>query len=130
VSDDDISAVNWIEKDAGSENDFIVLANQQTSAAALKEFGFKKYYQDNTYFYYPIPTGGEMYKVFLRMIQEEPERRLMEDIMEKTGVNIGYFAVNKYWWASKKIIDEAKLSADSYHEVNNGEIFIFKYIIN
>lgn len=38
----DIAAVHWIASDAG-ENDYIVLANQQVSVAALHEFGFDHY---------------------------------------------------------------------------------------
>ena len=43
VSKSDLNAVKWIENNA-PEN-FIVLANQQTSVASLYSFGFKKYYQ-------------------------------------------------------------------------------------
>jgi hypothetical protein len=126
VSRDDIETVRLIEEDA--EGDYIVLANQQVSAAALREFGFKKYYNDNSIFYYPIPTGGEMYNIFLKMIQEKPEKELIKDAMRITNADTGYFVVNKYWWASKKIIEEAKISSDSYFEINNGSIYVFKYL--
>jgi len=42
VSQNDIDAVHWIKNNA--QSDYIVLANQQVSAAALREFGFAKYY--------------------------------------------------------------------------------------
>jgi hypothetical protein len=51
VGQNDINAVNWIESDADKQ-DYIVLANQQVSASALHEFGFKKYYSTDI-FYYP-----------------------------------------------------------------------------
>ena len=47
--------------------------------------------------------------------------------MGLAGVNEAYFVLNKYWWAFAKILDEAKLEADSWQEFNN-EVFVFKYI--
>ena len=35
--------------------------------------------------------------------------------------------INKYWWAGEKIIAEAKLSADDFVNIDNGEVYIFKY---
>ena len=40
ISDSDIASVQWIEENA--DDDYIVLANQQVSAAALSQYGFKK----------------------------------------------------------------------------------------
>ena len=48
--------------------------------------------------------------------------------MDLVGVNEGYFVLNKYWWAFTKILDEAKLRADSWQTIDNGEIFVFKYV--
>ncbi|MEK7203015.1 MAG: hypothetical protein AAB653_01745, partial [Patescibacteria group bacterium] len=62
VSASDINAVRWIEDNKTSE--YIVLANQQVSAVALREFGFTRYRKNNI-FYYPIPTGGLLYKYYL-----------------------------------------------------------------
>ncbi len=125
VSDADLSAVNWINGDARS--DFIVLANQQTSAAALSQFGFKKYYGAEPIFYYPIPTGSPLYQYYLDMVYKKPSRETMYAAMDLAGVNQGYFVLNKYWWGFKKILDEAKLSADSFEPINNGEVYVFKY---
>ena len=47
--------------------------------------------------------------------------------LDLTGVSQGYFVLNKYWWAFPKILDEAKFRADSWQEINNGEVFVFKY---
>lgn len=120
----EIEAVNWIEKDA--EQNYIVLANQQVSAAALHEFGFSTYYKDDI-FYYPIPTGGPLYKYYLKMVYESPNKTTMLDAMNLADVNQAYFVLNKYWWAFPKILEEAKLQADSWYKINEGEIFIFKY---
>jgi len=128
--------VHWIANDADS--DYIVLANQQVSAAALREFGFKKYYKiqneiDNRQstidiFYYPIPTGGRLYQYYLDMVYKKPAKETMAEVMDFAGVRQSYFVLNKYWWAFPKILAEAKLEADSWTEIGQGEIYIFKYL--
>lgn len=126
----DVEAVNWINNDAPNDN-YIVLANQQVSAAALNEFGFKKYYPTNNeaIFYYPIPTGAPLYNYYLDMIYKKPSRLTMKDALNLTEASTGYFVVNKYWWASPKIIEEAKLEANTWHKIGSGdnEVYIFKY---
>ncbi|MBU4347176.1 hypothetical protein KKF23_01285 [Patescibacteria group bacterium] len=124
TSASDIAAARWIDGNAGG--DYIVLANQQVSAAALREFGFKKYY-DNTTFYYPIPTGGPLYQYYLDMVYKKPSRETMIAAMDLTGVNESYFVLNKYWWAFPKILEEAKLEADGWQEIGGGEIYVFRY---
>lgn len=134
VSGNDIEAVRWIEADAAGE-DYIVLANQQVSAAALREFGFKKYYQSQSknknysspIFYYPIPTSQPLYQYYLKMVYSTPSRQTMEAAMDLAGVKISYFVLNKYWWAFPKILAEAKLTADSWHKFDQDEIYVFKY---
>ena len=135
VSQNNIDAVHWIENNA--TEDYIALANQQVSAAALKEFGFKKYYKpsnkssifnlQSSIFYYPIPTGGPLYQYYLDMVYKKPSRETMIAAMELTGVNEAYFVLNKYWWAFDKILAEAKLEADEWQGLDNGEICVFKY---
>lgn len=125
VSASDIKAVNWINEN--SKNDFIVLANQQVSAAALNQFGFKKYYDNGQLFYYPIPTSSPLYQFYLNMVYKTPSRETMFRAMNLAGVKEGYFVLNKYWWGFKKILDQAKLSADSFKEIDQGEVFVFKY---
>ncbi|MDP2708448.1 MAG: hypothetical protein Q8O93_00125 [bacterium] len=128
VSRADLEAVSLINQN--SAGDFIVLANQQTSAAALKRFGFKKYYggaDGRPIFYYPIPTSSPLYQHYLDMVYKKPSRETMSAAMDLAGVKEGYFILNKYWRASKKIIDEAKLSADSWQTAGEGEVYVFKY---
>jgi hypothetical protein len=130
----DIEAVYWIENDAGG--DYIALANQQVSAAALREFGFNRYYpldkggegDLNEIYFYPIPTGGELYQYYLDMVYKKPAKETMDAAMDFTGVKQSYFVLNKYWWAFPKILAEAKLEADSWTEIGEGEIYVFKYL--
>jgi hypothetical protein len=124
VGQNDIEAVHWINNN--TKKDYIVLANQQVSAAALGEFGFNKYYKKNI-FYYPIPTSAPLYQYYLDMVYKKPTKKTVQAAMDLAGVDKGYFVLNKYWWAYKKIADEAKLEADSWYEIDNGELIIFKY---
>ena len=138
TGENDIKSVHWINSNA-PEN-YIVLANQQVSAAALNEFGFKKYYKVNgaaredglghkeDIFYYPVPTGGPLYQYYLDMVYIEPSRETIEAAMNLAGVNTGYFVLNKYWWAFKKILDVAKLESNEYKEFGDGEVYVFKYV--
>ena len=124
VGKTDLQAVQWIEQDA--DKDYIVLANQQVSAAALKKIGFHRYYKNDIYFY-PIPTGGQLYQYYLDMVYEEPTQKTMAEAMEFAGVDKGYFVLNKYWWAFDKIKQEAKLEAQNWKKLNQGKIYIFEY---
>ncbi|MBD3247681.1 hypothetical protein GF382_00125 [Candidatus Falkowbacteria bacterium] len=125
VSDIDMKAVEWIESDA-VDNNYIVLANQQVSVAALRKIGFR--YLDNGMFFYPIPTGGELYKHYLDMVYKKADRQTMLKAMDLSGVDKAYLVLNDYWWAFDKIVKEAEFSADSFKQLENGKIYIFKYI--
>ncbi len=126
VSQTTLEAVSWIENDAQGRN-YIVLANQQVSVAALNKFGFDRYYKNDIYFY-PIPTGGQLYQYYLDMIYEKPAKKTMAEAMDMAGVKKGYFVLNKYWWAFEKIKNEAKLESDSWNVIGDDDkIYIFEY---
>ena len=55
-------------------------------------------------------------------------RGYMIDAMNSVGVRRGYFIINSYWWKANDIIEEAKKTSTSYKEIDDGKIFIFKYI--
>ena len=125
----DIEAVNWINHDANQKK-YIVLANQQVSAASLKQFGFKTYHKSKTnepIFYYPIPTGGPLYQYYLDMVYKKPSHETVNKAMELAGVNTAYFVLNKYWWAFDKIKNEAIINSSSHKILGNHDIYIFKY---
>lgn len=124
TSASDIETTQWIEKNKTEK--YIVLANQQVSVAALREFGFGHYYKKNI-FYYPIPTGGPLYKYYLDMVYKEPSAKTMRQAMDLAGVNQGFFVLNKYWYQFPKLLAEAQLSAKSWQSINNGQVYIFKY---
>ena len=47
--------------------------------------------------------------------------------MDFADVNRAYLIINKYWWASDKIIAEAKMSADYWEKIEQGENYLFEY---
>ncbi len=122
----DLAAVNLIASEASKP--YIVLANQQVSAAALDQLGFDHYYETSSgpIYFYPIPTGGLLYQYYLAMVYQSPNRATMKEAMTLAGVNESYLVVNKYWFQSDRVIGLAKLTADSYQSINN-DIYIFKY---
>jgi hypothetical protein len=124
----DLEAVQKI--DAEAKQSYIVLANQQVSAGALRLLGFNHYFksaQGEEIYFYPIPTGGTLYQYFLDMVYKNPDRKTMLSAMDVAGTNEAYLVINKYWNESGKIIAAAKLSANSWNIIGNNEIFIFKY---
>lgn len=128
-SNSDVEAVLLAEKLAGSEK-YIVLANQQVSAMALKEFGFHNRYlkkDGQEFYFYPIPTGAKLYQYFLDLSYKKADRETIIQAMDYAGVNRAYLIVNRYWWASPKIIAEAKMSADNWYKLGEENNYLFEY---
>ncbi|MBI4592265.1 hypothetical protein HY733_02345 [Candidatus Uhrbacteria bacterium] len=126
VSQTDIDAVHLVESMA-SGVPYLALANQSVSAAAIQEIGFR-YYGD--VFFYPIPTGGELYDSFLSM-DESPSRKTAEQALtivpEHGDITTLFFLVNAYWWDSPRIIETAKTTADDWRSLGDGQMFLFRY---
>lgn len=124
----DVAAVKAANYRAQGEP-YLALANQQVSAAALKELGFRHYLSTaaGDIYFYPIPTGGPLYQYFLDMVYQHADRDTMLKAMELGDVKRAYLIINRYWWASDKIIAEAKLSADYWERINQGEVYLFEY---
>lgn len=125
VSAADFDAVYAIDNAAEGE-DYIVLANQATSAAAVEAHGFKKYYHTDI-FYYPIPTGGPLYTHFLAMVDENPSRATVTAAMDLAGVDLAFFAVSDYWWRASDIVENAKRIADDWFAVGNGAVTVLVF---
>lgn len=128
TSRSDLAAVARIDELSGGKN-YVVLASQQVSAAALYRYGFKKYYHGDI-FYYPVPTGAPLYQYYLDMVYKKPLKKYAIDAADYAGADETYLVINKYWTKSDKIIAEAKLEADYSESIDNGEAYIFKYSKN
>ena len=123
VSEYDLKAVKYIQEDSNNQ-EYVVLANQSTSAASLQEFGFKKYY--NNLFYYPIPTSSPLYEIYLKMVYDQPKEEYIQQARDLTGVDTIYFVINDYWLDSKKRIEQAKVIANNVESIDD-RIWVFKF---
>lgn len=126
VSQADINTVYAIHAREEEDAEYIVLANQATSAAALQEFGFRKYYRGDI-FYYPIPTGGVLYQDYLAMVNDTPSRETMTHAMNTAGVHKAYFVVSDYWWKSDAIIEQTKKLTEDWFAVDGGKTTVFVF---
>ena len=126
VSQADFDTVYAIHNREAEDADYIVLSNQATAAAALQEFGFRKYYH-NDIFYYPIPTGGKLYQSYLSMVNDSPTRDAVLDAMQLAGVHKAYFVVSDYWWKSDRIIENAKQQTDEWFAIDGGKTTVFVF---
>ena len=127
VTQHDVQAVEWIDNDNEDYN-YTVLANSVTSVAAMTKYSFIKHFQTDVgeLYYYSIPTGGPLYKIYQKMLYEDQKHEYMDEAMELTGTDKSYFVVNWYWDNFDKIVEGAKQSADSW-EIINDKIWIFTY---
>ncbi len=123
VSSSDFNTVRFIESIKENDN-YIVLANQQVGASAIKEYGFKRYY--DSWFYYSVQTGGLLYDYYLKML-DDPKRELALELMTKLGADGAYFVINDYWWGFTKIAEEARVEADLVYSVDNDRVIIFYF---
>ena len=125
VTSADISAVHFIENNATGT--YVVLGNQLLAAAAIKESGFKKYYNENFYYSIPDAKKDNLYQFYEKMVFEAPNRDFALEAMKLAGVSQVFFVVSDYWSNSKNIVTLAKPTADSWQNIKNGENTIFLY---
>ena len=125
IGESDIRAVEYIHN-ANTHIDYIVLANQAVSAAAVHEYGFLHYFND--IFYYPIPTGGALYEIYLDLVNDVPSQTKIEEAMDLAGVNRAYFVLNTYWFNADQIIENAQSHADDWVIIGENDVYIFEYI--
>jgi hypothetical protein len=128
----DVEAVRLIATDAAAMP-YVVLANQSTSAAALRELGFAGRYLKpadaalgTTAYLYPIPTGDALYQRFLAMNATHGARAEAEATMRAAGVQRLYYVVTFYWTDAGQIVPAAKREADQNWNLKNRN-FVFRY---
>ena len=124
----DLATVDFIEFQ-NPEGNYVVLANQAVSAAALRELGFKYSIKtaDGPLYFYAIPTGGTLYRHYLRMVDEAPTTDVAKEVLAYTGADRVYLVLNDYWWRDYRIAEEAKKSADFWTTISGGATTIFAW---
>lgn len=120
----DFDAVRFIDQDAAGKP-YTVLADQSVSAAAVETFGFKRYAGD--IFYYPIPTGGPLYEVFLRAAGKEPTRETMREAAALGKSDLVYVVLNDYWWDAQHVGEELASSTDKMRAFGDGKDTVYKF---
>jgi hypothetical protein len=132
VGESDVAAVRFIDRDAGDRK-YAVLANQSVSAAAVSQFGFKRYAGD--VFYYPIPTGGPLYELFLKFVYNEPDLDVIHEAAKLSDSEIIYVVLNDYWWNAERVAESITPLADEEWEFGNAskglgnEVKVYKFEI-
>lgn len=125
----DFQAVQFI--DSQTKSDYVVLANQSVSAAAIASYGFRTYFPPASgaapVFYYPVPTSSPLYSIYLRMVNEQPTREVAELAHNLTGATTIYFVLNSYWDNAAQIKARALMEADASTDLANGAITVFTY---
>lgn len=121
----DFNSVRYLDKI--TPEPYVVLANQQIGAAALTEFGFR--YFDHKYFFYSIPTGGELYQIYAKMAYEEKiNYAVAKEAMNLVKVNVVYLYLPDYWFNLKKIKPQLEAVADETIKLENGKVWVFKFV--
>ncbi|MDD5110190.1 MAG: hypothetical protein PHI63_03165 [Patescibacteria group bacterium] len=132
----DIAAVHAVADDAKG-NAYLVLANQMTSVAAVREFGFTPSYpaadgSGKNYYFYPIPTGEPLYQSYLTMVYQRPSLGATQDAAKLVTADIRtvYFILDRYWDNFDVIAAEAKMTANRWWEIADGRALVFRYDTN
>lgn len=129
VSLADFEAVRWIEQDANNQA-YTVLANQSVSAAAVQSFGFKRYVKSpegEDVFYYPIPTGGELYQLYLQAVGKETDIQSIREAARLGQSNLVYVVLNEYWWDAERVGENLSAIANAEQTISNGRARVFRF---
>ncbi len=125
VGPSDFEAVRWMDQDAHGQT-YTVLANQSVSAAAIASFGFKRY-AGGDIFYYPLPTGGPLYRVYLEAVGDHPTRQAMEQAGRLGQSSRVYVVLNDYWWNAQRVGETLETLSDLTVSLAGGKIRIYRF---
>lgn len=120
----DKEAIQWIHH-AQSTDTYAVLANQTVSAVALETYGFFRY-TDNI-FYYPIPTSGPLYQVYLRAATTKATRADIQEAAALTKSDRVYLVLNHYWWEFDAVREHLATLADRSVSFDDGRVIVFVF---
>jgi len=126
VSEADVQAVELVEELANG-TPYLVLANQSVSAAAIEHIGFRYY---GNLFFYPIPTGEQLYQKFLEMNDKpslETAKQALDLVPMHGDVDTLFYIVDSYWWQAPRIIETAKTIATDWRSLEDGAVWVFRF---
>ncbi|MEI6510419.1 MAG: hypothetical protein WCO25_00065 [Candidatus Uhrbacteria bacterium] len=128
VSAADVEAVHAIDELADGQP-YFVLANQMTSAAALREFGFAHYLPagERQTLWYPLPTGAALYDLYGQMTYGEPTIETMRAAAALTETNRGYFLTYRYWPGFEWLDERARGISGAWYAVGDGAIIMYEF---
>lgn len=124
VGAEDKSVVRWIDQQAQGKR-YAVLANQTVSAAAIEAFGFKRYVND--VFYYPVPTGGPLYELFLKATKKDTDLTPIKQAATLTDSQVVFVVLNRYWWDADQVRETLSQLAHEHHSFDGGAIDVFRF---
>jgi hypothetical protein len=118
TSETDFQITKKIDRGANGKP-YIVLADQPTSAAALATFGFFDHQlPSRDYYFYPIPTGGELYtKFFLPAMYKGVTPEILKNAAIFANVSDVYIVIKPYWTNAEKNTEAIKNSSLEYFDI-------------
>lgn len=119
-----LEAVRWIEHDSKNQP-YTVLADQSVSAGAVAELGFKRYADD--VFFYPLPTGGKLYQVFLRAATTEAKTEDIEEAARLGKSSLVYVILSDYWWQAEEVAKHLEQLAGHSYRVEGGGMRVYRF---
>ncbi len=122
-----LEAVRWIEQDS-KHQPYTVLADQSVSAGAVAELGFKRYADD--VFFYPLPTGGTLYQVFLRAATTQAKKEDIEEAARLGKSSLVYLILSNYWWQADEVAKHLETLAGNSYRVEGGAMRVYRFEVN
>ena len=111
----------------------MVLSNQVTAAASIREFGFLPYHKvsiegkTEQLATYAIPASSPLAALFREMMRK-PSRETMDEAMDLVGVKKAYFVINRYEPRGPNIIKAGKEIADTWEVLGGDRTGVFEFI--
>lgn len=122
-----LEAVRWIEHDSKNQP-YTVLADQSVSAGAVAELGFKRYADD--VFFYPLPTGGTLYQVFLRAATTQAKKEDIEEAARLGKSSLVYVILSDYWWQADDVAEHLETLAGNSYRVEGGGMRVYRFEVS
>lgn len=124
----DVSAVNEVNA-RNSDTTYAVLTNQVISSAAVKEFGLDHNITTNdsqNIYFYSIPTGGALYQYYLRLVNGEDVKQVVEEAKSFSQTKKIVVIMTPTWENFDKLDLRFKSVATAVYDIE-GKIFVYEF---